>query len=326
MDRSQALEKISKALALLTYQTRAENLAGFFSRNRLAEDLFIPILGPILKAPNLHTLNRGGVSSPYIDLGDERRRLSVQVTAERSAAKITDTLTNFISHGYNKRYKRLVFFILSENRPKYKATSKRHWRKVCGRKLSFNPSSDIISTLELYSLIASLPHSKLLEVEDIIAGSMIGESYIDVMAYLSKFSLRQIEDEKKSTKYIPDVFVETRETKSLARSFAHPELFFSRTLESLGRLSIRYWDRFLDKAGLPHLPFPDLSQSDTEPTLGDVTHSAAELSSKLAATTGVLKKYEELSHATPHHLMSEKIVGISMKKIHLPFRPHWGAD
>jgi hypothetical protein len=39
----EALEKIRKALAILTYQTKAENLAGLFSKNRLAEDLLLPV-------------------------------------------------------------------------------------------------------------------------------------------------------------------------------------------------------------------------------------------------------------------------------------------
>ena len=299
MNRADALEKINKALAVLAYETRAENRAGFFSKNRLIEDLLVPIFRVVLKVPHLRNLNRGGKTSPYIDLADQRSRLAIQVTSERSAEKVTETLTNFVSQNYQKRYRRLIFFILTDNAMRFSAKSKKVWRKICGKKLRFDPSADIVTTLGLFSLIASLENSEVFAIQDVIAQSVIGEAYIDVVAYLTRLSLGQIEYEKKSGKYIPDVFVETRESKSLARCFAHPALFFSRTLESLSRLNIQSWNRFLDKAGLPPLPFPKLTTHTAELTLAEVSHSAAELSSKLADTTSVLKQYEELSRTKP---------------------------
>ena len=298
MNRTEALEEISKALALLTYQTRAENLAGFLSKNRLVEDLLLPIFRIVLKAPHLRNLNQGGTTSRYIDLADERTHLAVQVTSERSAAKISETLSKFISHGYQKRYKRLVFFILSASRPRFTAKSKQQWRRICRRNLHFDSAEDIISTLGLFPLIAGLAHSKLLAVHEIIARSVVGEAHIDIESYLEALSRRQIEYEKKTRKYIPDIFIETRETKNLARSFAHPALFFQRTVESLGRLNIPGWNRFLDKAGLPPLPFPQLPNV-RERAFADVAASAAELSLQLRDTTGVLKKYHELSRSNP---------------------------
>ena len=113
MNRIEALEKINRALAVLTHETRAENLAGFFSKNRLIEDLLLPVFRVVLSAPRLQNLNQRGRTSPYIDLADERTQLAIQVTTERSATKITETLTNFISNRYQRRYKRLVFFILT---------------------------------------------------------------------------------------------------------------------------------------------------------------------------------------------------------------------
>jgi len=88
MNRSEALEKIGKALALLTHQTRAENLAGFLSKNRLVEDLLLPIFQIVLNAPRLRNFNQKNVNFPYIDLADDRSRLAIQVTTERSAAKV----------------------------------------------------------------------------------------------------------------------------------------------------------------------------------------------------------------------------------------------
>jgi hypothetical protein len=299
MNRTEALGKINKALAVLTHETRAENLAGFFSKNRLIEDLLLPVFRILLKAPRLQNLNQGGRTSPYIDLADERAQLAIQVTTERSAAKVTETLTNFISNRYQKRYKRLVFFILTVSRPRFPVKTKRRWRRIYGRKLRFDPAADIITTSDLFPIIAGLAHAEVLRVHDVIAQSVIGEEHVDVESYLTNMSLRQLDYEKKSGKYIPDVFVETRETKSLARSFAHPALFFQRTLESLARINIRSWNRFLDKAGLPPLPFPELSAFVRERTFANIPTSASKLALKLRDTTAVLKKYYELSRSNP---------------------------
>jgi hypothetical protein len=104
----EALEKISKALALFALQTRAENLSGMFSKNRLTEDLLLPVLQIALNAPNLRDV-----------------------------------------------------------------------------------------------LIEGLPSKMIYAMHDIIATSVIGETYIDVENYLYRISRRQIEYEKKSGKCVP---------------------------------------------------------------------------------------------------------------------------
>ena len=299
MNRTEAQEKIGKALAVLTYQTRAESLAGFFSKNRLVEDLLLPIFRLVLKARHLHNLNQDVPNFPYIDLADDRSRLAIQVTTERSAAKVTETLTNFVSSGYQKRYKRLVYFVLDMNGTRFSVKSKRRWNKICRRKLHFDPAKDILTIHDLFRLIVGLEHSKFFAVHDIIAQSVIGEDHIDVKSLLTRQSERQLDYEKKSGKYIPGVFVETRETKNLARIFAHPTLFFGRTLGSLGRLNIRSWNRFLAKAGLPPLPFPNLAAISSTPELKDVGTTAVALSTELSGLSSLLVKYEKLSRNNP---------------------------
>ena len=152
----------------------------FLSKNRLVEDLLLPVFQIVLNAPRLRNLNQGNVNFPYIDLADDRSRLAVQVTTERSAAKLTETLRQFISHNYHKRFKRLVFFILTASKPRFSMSSKKKWKRICGRKLPFDPEGDIITTLDLFPLIAHLRHSKILSVRDVIDQSVIGEAHIDV--------------------------------------------------------------------------------------------------------------------------------------------------
>ena len=117
------------------------------------------------------------------------------------------------------------------------------------------------------------------------------ETSIDINSLLAHQSQRQLEYEKHSRKYIPDIFIETRETKNLVRTFAHPTLFFRRTLDSLGRINIPSSNRFLTKAGLPPLLFPDLHGYYSKKTLDDVNTAASQLSEQLSEATEVLEKY-----------------------------------
>jgi len=57
MNQAEAIDKISKALTNLTSQTIQENLAGLDSKNRLLEDLFLPVFAIVFNAPSLRNLN-----------------------------------------------------------------------------------------------------------------------------------------------------------------------------------------------------------------------------------------------------------------------------
>lgn len=56
MNQAEAIENISKAISQLSYQVAQENVAGFFSKSRLLEELFLPVFSLIFEAPALKNL------------------------------------------------------------------------------------------------------------------------------------------------------------------------------------------------------------------------------------------------------------------------------
>jgi hypothetical protein len=82
MNQAEALQKINKALYQLSYQVSQENAAGFFSTNRLLEDVLLPVFSLLFQAPALKNLNTLGRNSAFVDLGDENARIGIQVTSE----------------------------------------------------------------------------------------------------------------------------------------------------------------------------------------------------------------------------------------------------
>lgn len=299
MNVADALEKISKALAVLAYQTKAENLTGLFSKNRLTEDLLLPVFRIAFSAPDLRNLNREKANFPDIDLGDDKKRLAIQITTEKAAEKIEQSLTSFVGHDLPTRYDRLVCFILTPDKPRYASKSKSKWQTVLDGGLGFNPSIDIIAINSLFRLIEGLSHGDIFSIEQILSRSVVGDQFVDVEASVERQSRRQLEYEKNSGKYIPDVFVETHETKNLARTFAHPVLFFRRTVESLSRTKLCGPNAFLQKAGLPLLPFPDLAPFSGHEELNKVEAAAKNLAVALEPLNEVLSKYESSRKDNP---------------------------
>ena len=293
MDQITALDNIGKGLSVLTYRVSQENLAGQFSKNRIIEDLLLPIFKRTFSAPNLRNLNTAARNNPYLDLADDSSRLGIQVTTERTPGKITETLQGLLSPKKRKGYARVIFFLLQTSRPTFATRTLQKWSGICKRKLKFEPKNDIVSLPELLSLIQSLPYSDIMAVRDIVAKSIVGEEYIDVLAQVRRVSEAHLKYEKKTGRYIPGVFVETREMKQLCRCFCHPALFFSRSVDSMRLLGFPTWNRFMDRAGLPPLAVPDLSGICGTAGLQSVEAASAAASTSFLPLLNVLRAYHE---------------------------------
>jgi hypothetical protein len=296
MNQARALEDIGKGLAMLTYQVSQENLSGQFSKNRIVEDLLLPIFRRLFSAPNLRNLNTSTQNHPTLDLGDETSRIGIQVTTESTSAKVTKTLRGFFDGKLHKQYNRMIVFLLIANRPRFTAPTKAQWKTMCKRKLSFDPDKDIVALPQLLSLIQTLPFQDISEIRDIVAKSIVGEEYVDVLGLSQKTSRDHVEYEKRTGRYIPGVFVETRETKQLARCFCHPVLFFQRSTESTKLLNLLRWNRFLDRAGLPPLPVPTFSSISYEKTLCGVYQASIGAAESLESLLTAIKEYKSDEH------------------------------
>jgi len=305
MTNQDMLEEISHALALLALQTAAENQAGLFSKNRLVEDLMLPLFRVVFGAPDLRNANEGLNNFPYVDLIGEKSRCAIQVTTERSAAKVTATLSGFLDAQMYEHYDRLIVFVLSMAPLKFQKATRDAWSKICLGKLDFDASRDILSPIALFPMIQSLPQDALEAVYRVIAKSVIGKQFVDVEAQLENISRRALEYEKSTGKYIPDVFIETSETKQLARIFCHPALFFKRQMESFPTKGIVYWNEFLAKVGLEPLPVPDRSLLVGDDTLAGTIKNALIIPTIFADIIKVAKFYGEGGRST---IPSEQIL------------------
>jgi hypothetical protein len=309
MNQQQAIEEIGKALGVLAYQVEQENLSGMFSKNSLVEDLFLPVFAILYSAPDLRNLNAAGRNYAHLDLADDTARFSMQITTDGSAAKVKKTLQGVIDDGLAKKYDRVVVFILQTKRPSFTKASETKWKTICGKKLKFDPNEDVVALPSLLSRIRNLPFQDILKVRKIIAESVIGEEYVDVLSLVRNVSDKHLAYEQKTTRYIPGVFIETRETKQLCRSFCHPSLFLDRSIESADRIDLPSWNQFLDKSGVQTLDFPKLKPLAAGATLQEIEKHAQNLWLSYEPLLPLIKEYKHnggrrspLPNATPRQL------------------------
>ena len=64
MTLEKALEDISNALGRLQHQISLENAAGFLSRNKILENVLLPVLAKTYDLPHLRNVNRKLPSKP----------------------------------------------------------------------------------------------------------------------------------------------------------------------------------------------------------------------------------------------------------------------
>lgn len=268
MTRQELLQKSASLLGRFAYEVRVSNALGLFDINTVAEDLLVPIFATILGCPNIQNQNRIRMNFPAVDLGCTVSRISIQVTSDASSSKINETLEKFQSHGLDADFDRVVVYVLTERQQTY--NSKALAATVAGLPIEFSTSRDILDFHSLAQLIGELPNEKIQRVCDFLEGEFKKtDSNTKFRSELDAFlniSGQKIEDEKRTKKYIPSVFVETSETKEQMRFFAHPLFFYRKIDDALRRFSLKKFNELLrltqidavqgDLVSLASLPAP----------------------------------------------------------------------
>jgi len=123
------------------------------SEESLMEGLLNIILDSDLKNMNLEKEN-----FPAIDLGDDRKKLAVQVTSTGTREKVRHTLDEFFEHELQNRFRRLIVVVVGRAE-RFKTAPK------VPEGFDFQPKRDIWDLAGLMREIRSLPERKLSRVE-----------------------------------------------------------------------------------------------------------------------------------------------------------------
>jgi len=263
-DLLDSLNDISGSLTTLTLRVRMEALAGLGSRNKVAEHMLLPVFRRVYRAPSLANANTLAANFPGIDLYDPSSGLGVQITSESAASKITKTIETMVAE--TVPLKRLVIALVADRTPKFAAKTRAKWKAATQGHFGFEPEADVLASDRLLARIALLPLTEIVAVAAELRALVDGTHMIHLLPHLRQQVEAQLAEEQRVPRYIPDVFVETQETKYQARCFAHPALFARRIAGWFDRQPFAALNRLATMSGLPPVTTPStgaLAAADT---------------------------------------------------------------
>lgn len=151
--RELKIKLISDELSKLEIQIRNLNSQNLCDLNIFCENL-IGVLLNITFGYKLKNTNSRTANHPSLDLIDEKNRISVQISSDKSKAKVQKTLNIFSENHFYKKYDRLIFFVLGEKQKKYLNIR-------IPESISFDLVNDILDFKILLKFISNLPLDKV---------------------------------------------------------------------------------------------------------------------------------------------------------------------
>ena len=139
---------------------------GHFDINKICEGVFCGVFKEIYGFKELRNLNEEEKKNfPGIDLADDEAKVAIQVTSDRTLAKIKDSLGTIIKYKLHEKYNRFIFYILTRKQGSYSQDS---INKVCQGKVIFDAASDILDYTDLATEAASALPQNLKRTVDIL--------------------------------------------------------------------------------------------------------------------------------------------------------------
>ncbi|TDF41703.1 hypothetical protein EYS14_02305 [Alteromonadaceae bacterium M269] len=189
---------------------------------------------------------------PAVDLGCKTSRISIQVTSDSSSSKIRKTLEKFEQHNLSKDFDHLYVYVITERLQSY--SSSKLLEQSDNLPIEFDASHQILDYRDLATLLGELTNLQIEEINGHLEEEFKQtDTQLKFRHNLDAFlaiSQQKIEDEKRTKKYIPSVFVETSEIKEEMRYFANPMFFYRKIDDDLGRVNLAHLNQLLNKAGI----------------------------------------------------------------------------
>lgn len=163
--KEQQINEITKQLSWIATTVELLNTLNLNSINVHSESFFCGLLNVVF-GYQLHNLNTTEMNYTSIDLGDEKNKIAIQVTSEKTSTKIKETLRKFIEKGHYKKYKRLIIFIIG-NKPNFSATFETNG------KIEFSKESDIWDIKYLISQIGGKDNYELSTIAEYMNSQLV---------------------------------------------------------------------------------------------------------------------------------------------------------
>lgn len=144
--------RITDLIARFRHEIEIAKELNYTDSNRDAQNIVTALFRIVFRLPSLRNLDLERQNYPSIDLADDTKRVAFQITADNSAAKITETLEKFRNHKLYTRYDRLIIYILTE-----KKQYRTDFSKSAVPLFKFDNKADILDFTDILPIVMALP-------------------------------------------------------------------------------------------------------------------------------------------------------------------------
>jgi len=294
MTRQELLQRSSTLLGRFAHEVKVANAMGQFDINTIAEDFLIPVFNIAFDCPDLCNQNRIQMNFPAVDLGCKTSRTSIQITSDSSSSKVCETLEKFESHNLSSDFDSLYVYVITERQNSY--SSQKLTEAANKLSIKFDTSTNILDYRDLAKKLSELTNKQIERINEHLEEEFRqADANLQFRNNLDEFlgvSQQKIEDEKRTKKYIPSVFVETSETKEEMRYFANPMFFFRKIDDDLRRIDLDHFNELLGMAKLE-----PVADNLREITTLEAPNSLFELRTRFVQQSTALEAIQE--HVSP---------------------------
>lgn len=154
------LKRVIEHLTSITVQAEILGKVHFFDHHIASEHFYQQFLNQVY-GYQLTNANHARMNAAAIDLCDPNRKLAIQVTTQRHAAKIKKTVDNYANHGLGNTFTSLKILIIGKRTGKYNTVS-------VPPGVAFNGQRDVIDNASLIQDIAKQTTPALQAIVDVM--------------------------------------------------------------------------------------------------------------------------------------------------------------
>jgi len=163
MNQQKSLIRISELLTRFQVQVGILNANALLDINVIAQDTLIPIFKIVFDCPDLYNADHLIAKSfPAIDLIDEKKKVTFQITSTSKSAKIKNTLEKIVTHHSDKFDWKHYIYIITQKQDNY---DNKMIELATEKKFAFD-KSNILDASDLFKMIANLTFDKIKEIEN----------------------------------------------------------------------------------------------------------------------------------------------------------------
>jgi hypothetical protein len=166
------LNDFRELMSQFVTQVETSSAMGHFDIHKVSENLVLGLLRELFGWKGLRNLNADEQANyPGIDLADDDLRIAVQVTGTPTLDKVKGTIETFLSHNLDRRYQRLVIYVLTKKQSSY---SQDAIDRVSSGRISLNGEDDIVDMGDICAKAANVAPRQLTAAVEILRAYMRG--------------------------------------------------------------------------------------------------------------------------------------------------------